>query len=35
MRFKVLKVETAVLDLSFRADIGRVTERLRGVAVHL
>jgi len=35
MRFKVLKVEAGVLDLSSRADIANVAEKLRGVAVQL
>jgi len=35
MRFKVVKVEAAVLDLSSRADIARVAEKLRGAVVQL
>ena len=35
MRFKVVKVEAAVLDLSSRADIARVAEKLRGTSVQL
>ena len=35
MRFKVVKVEGAVLDLSSRADIARVAEKLAQVAVQL
>ena len=35
MRFEVVRVEGAVLDLSSRADIARVAETLAGVAVHL
>ena len=35
MRFKVVKVEAAVLDLSSRADIASVAEKLSAVAVQL
>jgi glucose-1-phosphate thymidylyltransferase len=35
MRFKVVKVSAPVLDLSTRADISRVAERLKGVLVNL
>jgi hypothetical protein len=35
MRFRVVKVAAAVLDLSSRADIAKVAEKLRGVAVQL
>ena len=35
MRFKVVKVEAAVLDLSSRADIAGVAEKLAGAAVQL
>ncbi|HEY4953782.1 MAG TPA: nucleotidyltransferase family protein [Gemmatimonadaceae bacterium] len=35
MRFKVVKFEAAVLDLSSRADITTVTEKLRGTAINL
>ena len=35
MRFKVVQVEAAVLDLSSRADIAKVAEKLRDAAVKL
>jgi dTDP-glucose pyrophosphorylase len=35
MRFRVVKVDAPVLDLSTRADIGRVAQHLRGVEVNL
>jgi dTDP-glucose pyrophosphorylase len=35
MRFKVIRVEAAVLDLSSRSDISRVAEHLSAVAVQL
>lgn len=35
MRFKVVKISAPVLDLSTRADIAQVAERLKGVTVNL
>lgn len=35
MRFRVVKISAPVLDLSTRADIARVAEHLKGVAVNL
>ena len=35
MRFKVVKVSAAVLDLSTRADIAKVAEHLKGNEVRL